>query len=113
MVAIRKPTSKTAVAAAISGDLSVLVAGLQASHDPEGTGWDQAISQLWRTYHRETAAALVVQAAQHSDADIIQYWIARFIEVETDIARETFSQEFLAEHFQPEVASRCGRRGCC
>lgn len=114
MFFLRKTGSPNAMAAARSGDVSLLVASLAGTTgDDAATRWDNAISDLWKTYHRETAAEVVVQAAQHSDADIIQYWIAQVIQVEPDIAREKFSQEFLMEHFRPDVATRCGRKGCC
>ena len=113
MVMLRRPSSRRAMVTAIGGNLEPLIAQIESTSTDEGTSWDNALSELWRGYHRQTAALLVVEAAARSDADIIQYWIGQVLQVEPDIARATFSQEFLETHFQPEVASKCGRRGCC
>ena len=113
MVVLRRPNAKAAMVTAIQGDLGPLVTKIESDGTDDGTGWDNALTELWRTYHRQTAALLVVEAAARSDADIIQYWIGQVIQVEPEIARETFTQEFLETHFNPDVASRCGRKGCC
>jgi len=76
------------------------------------TAWDQVLGQLWRSYDRELAASFVVVAAQHCDADIIQYWIRQITETEPAIAGSKFSNEFLNDYFQPDVAAKCGKGGC-
>ena len=97
-----------------TGRLDVLIDAIEARPEAEqATQWDQAIGALWRDYAREEAARLVVEAAQRCEADVVQYWIRQVAEVEPEIAQEQFSEEFLAEHFRPEVAARCGRTGCC
>jgi hypothetical protein len=113
MFFMRRPSGKSVMAAARAGDVAPIVASIESGSGDSATRWDHAISELWSTYHRETAALLVVEAAHRSDDDIVQYWIAQVIQVEPDIARVTFTQEFLTEHFRPDVASRCGRKGCC
>lgn len=97
-----------------SGELDGVVEAVQAAPaDKRPTKWDHAIDQLWQAYNRETAAELVVEAAERSDATILQYWIQQVLEVEPRIADEVFSEEFLADHYDPAVASRCGKSGCC
>lgn len=97
--------------AAHSGDLQLLLRHIETSGPDTANAWDQAITTLWQSYHRETAARLVVEAAKRSDAPVVQYWIKRFQEVEPEIASEQFSDEFLAAYYQPQVAAKCGR-GC-
>lgn len=97
-----------------SGELDAVVEAVQAAPaEKRPTKWDYAIDQLWQAYARETAAELVVEAAERSDATILQYWIQQILEVEPRIADDVFSEEFLAEHYDPQVASRCGKSGCC
>ncbi len=97
-----------------TGELGVLISAIETTpYSEQATQWDQAIGELWQAYAREEAARLVMEAAARSDADIIQYWIRQILEVEPEIAAQTFSQEFLEEYFQPEVAAKCGRSGCC
>lgn len=97
-----------------SGDLEGLVEAVEAAPaDKRPTKWDYALDQLWNAYERETAAELVVEAAPRSDATILQYWIQEVLQVEPKIADRVFSEEFLERHFDPEVASRCGKSGCC
>lgn len=97
-----------------TGELSAVISAIETTPFAEqATQWDQAIGELWQSYAREEAARLVIEAADRSDADIIQYWIRQVLEVEPEIASTHFTQEFLDEHFQPEVAAKCGRSGCC
>ncbi|MFP4601193.1 MAG: hypothetical protein ACLFVJ_23295 [Persicimonas sp.] len=97
-----------------TGNLAPLLAAIESkSESDHPTHIDHAIGELWQAYAREEAARFVVEIAERSDADIIQYWIKRIGEVEPAIAEEVFTEEFLAEHYRPEVASRCGRTGCC
>jgi hypothetical protein len=97
-----------------SGELGTLIEAIETTPFAEqATQWDQAIGELWQSYARDEAARLVVEAAKRNDADVIQYWIKQVIEVEPEIASEHFDEEFMAEYFQPEVAAKCGRGGCC
>lgn len=97
-----------------SGTPSPVVAVIsQAPEDERPNLWNQAISKLWQTYDRREAAELVVEAVQTSDATILQYWMNQILEVEPDIASEVFDQAFIDEHYDPDVASRCGPSGCC
>jgi hypothetical protein len=97
-----------------SGDVAPLADAMRQV--PEGarpTKWDFVIGSMWRAYRREQAAVLVVAATAQTDADIVQYWIKQVIEVEPEIAQSVFTPQFLSEHFKPEIAQRCGKRGCC
>lgn len=97
-----------------SGDLQPVVRAVEsAPEDDRPTQWDQAIGALWQAYARREAAQLVVEAAERSEATILQYWIQQVLQVEPDIASEVFTDEFLQRHFKPEVAARCGKSGCC
>ena len=97
-----------------TGELESLIAAIETTpFSEQATQWDQAIGELWQSYSREEATRLVMQAAQRSDADIIQYWIRQVLEVEPELAAQHFTQEFIDEHFKPEVAAKCGRGSCC
>ncbi len=84
-----------------------------APEERRPTHWDDALGQLWQAYARVEAARLVMAAARRSDATILQYWIKRVLEVEPRIADEVFTESFLAAHYRPRVADRCGKSGCC
>ncbi len=97
-----------------TGEVAGIVAAVEEEPEKKHPNlWDQTIGTLWQEYHREAALALMVAAALRSEAPIVQYWLKRAMEVEPQLAEETFSQEFLADHFRPDVAARCGRTGCC
>lgn len=101
------------VQARATGDVSGLVAAIQASPaGSQATLWDQAIGTLWGEYAREAATHLIMAGAQRSDASILQYWIKQVMEVEPEIAEAYFDEEFLANHYRPQVAAGCGRCGC-
>lgn len=101
------------VQARATGDVSGLVAAIQASPESSRpTLWDQAIGALWGEYAREAATSLIMAGAQRSDASILQYWIKQVMEVEPEIAEAYFDEEFLANHYHPQVAASCGRCGC-
>ena len=96
-----------------TGELGPLLESIESSVGDRATTWDKHISTLWNAYERETAAKLVVEGARSCDADILQYWIRQVIEVEPEIATETFTPEFLEACFNADAANRCGRKGCC
>lgn len=81
--------------------------------DRRPTHWDNALKQLWDSYNRTEAARVVMAAARRSDASILQYWIQQVLDVEPRIAEEVFTESFLRAHYRPDVASRCGKSGCC
>lgn len=96
-----------------SGNLELLIEHIETSGPDTATLWNQAIDSLWQAYQRDMAARLVVEGARRSDAPIIQYWLRRFQEVEPELAREHFSEGFLAEHYRPDVAAKCGKSCGC
>lgn len=97
-----------------TGDPMPVVEAITAvDEERRPTKWDYAINRLWQAYARETAAAVIVAAAERSEATILQYWIQQVLQVEPEIAETTFSEEFLETHYRPEVAARCGKSGCC
>lgn len=97
-----------------TGDPMPVVEAITAvDEERRPTKWDYAINRLWQAYARETAAALIVAAAERSEATILQYWIQQVLQVEPEIAETTFSEEFLERHYRPDVAARCGKSGCC
>ena len=105
--------ARSLVKARATGEVGGLVAAIEASPEASrATLWDQAIGALWADYAREAATHLIMAGAQRSEADILQYWIQRVMEVEPELAHEHFSEDFLAEYFRPQVAAGCGRCGC-
>ncbi len=99
--------------AAMKGEVTPLVNFIAAlPPEEQATRWDQAINNLWQAYERETAAKLVVEAVQKSEADILQYWLRQIMEVEPEIAQEIFTQDFLLAFFNPDTAKRCGKASC-
>ncbi|MBA2662654.1 MAG: hypothetical protein H0U74_10195 [Bradymonadaceae bacterium] len=105
--------ARALVQARATGEVAGLVIAIESSPlATRATLWDQTIGSLWGEYAREAATQLILEAAQRSDAAIVQYWMRRVIEVEPELAEEHFSEEFLAEHFRPEIAAACGRCGC-
>ncbi len=105
--------ARSLVRARATGEVGGLVAAIEASPAASrATLWDQAIGALWADYAREAATHLIMAGAQRSDADILQYWIQRVMEVEPEIAHEFFSDDFLTVYFRPQVAAGCGKCGC-
>lgn len=102
-----------ALVRAKQGDLSPLLALVDAApKNAQPDLWDQAITQLWQRYERETVAKILVAAAPRSDAKIIQHWLRQLMEIEPEIAQEQLTADFLAAHFKPDVAAKCGKCGC-
>lgn len=86
--------------------ISKMSAGAQPS------AYNRAIRRLWDGYQRPLATELVVELAEnHGESNIAQYWIKQVMTVEPQMAREKFSKEFIKDHYQPEVAAKCGQVG--
>ncbi|MFB6264685.1 MAG: hypothetical protein ABEL76_13835 [Bradymonadaceae bacterium] len=97
-----------------SGEPDPIVEFVQSQPEQKRpTHWDDALGRLWQKYDRIEAARVVVAAARRSDASILQFWIRKVLEVEPAIAEKIFTQTFLDEHYDPDVAARCGSSGCC
>ena len=76
------------------------------------SAYNRAIRRLWDGYQRPLATELVVELAKnHGNSNIAQYWIKQVMTVEPQMAKQKFSKQFLKEHFQPEVAAKCGQVG--
>lgn len=96
------------------GDITLVVQFIERkAKGSQTTAWDQALTALWNSYHREAAAELAMEAARRTDAPVVQYWLRQVLEVEPEIAQARFTAEFMLEHFDPEVAASCGRCGSC
>ena len=115
---LRSALSGTSVKAATdlareTGKLDLLIEAIESRPESEqATRWDRAIDSLWNSYAREEAARLTMEAAKRCESDALQYWMRQVLEVEPEIASEVFTPEFLNEHFDPEIAAKCGK-GCC
>jgi hypothetical protein len=76
------------------------------------SAYNRAIRRLWDRYQRPLATELVLELAKnHGSANIAQYWIRQVMTVEPQMAKEKFSKDFLRNHYQPEVAVKCGQIG--
>ena len=96
-----------------TGKLELLIEAIEDRPEAEqATHWDHAIDSLWNSYAREEAARLTMAAAERSQSDAIQYWMRQVLEVEPEVASRVFTQEFLDQYFDPEIAAKCGK-GCC
>jgi hypothetical protein len=99
--------------AAKSGDLGPVLATLAKKRPlAQPTAFNQAIRLLWDMDRRPLALELVKElAARHGDARIAQYWLHQALTIEPGIARKVLSRDFVARHYQPEVAAQCGPVG--
>jgi hypothetical protein len=99
--------------AAKSGDLGPVLAAVNKKRPgAQPTAFNQAIRLLWDLDQRSLALELVKElAARHGEAKIAQYWLRQALTVEPAIARKVLSRDFVAEHYQPEVAAQCGPAG--
>lgn len=114
MLVLRQPaTARLAERAITTGDLEPLVD--HVAQEPESTRptvFDQATRTLWDRFERPLAARFVRQSAEFvATATITQYWIRQMLEVEPDIANDTFDSGFLGQMYDPELAARCGKKG--
>ncbi len=96
-----------------SQDLSPLVTMLANKNEAtRANALNRAIRQLWDLYEREMAASLVKELAErHPEERITQYWLDQVQKVEPEVARKTFSNNFIEQYFRPEVARKCGNVG--
>ena len=93
-----------------TGPILEAIAKMSAGSQP--SAYNRAIRRLWDGYQRPLATELVVELAKnHGDSNIAQYWIKQVMTVEPQMAREKFSREFIKNHYQPEVAAKCGQVG--
>lgn len=97
-------------AAAASQDLSALLqAAATLRPDRRPAFLHAAVLTLWNGWQRPLAARLVREfASQHPDQRLVQYWLGRMLQIEPELAGQTFDEAFLAGVYRPEVAE-----GCC
>jgi hypothetical protein len=112
-LSIKPSFDKIVDQAAKKGDITpILDAIARKSDDARPTAFNHAIRRLWDRYERPLAVRLVKELAErHGSSTIAQYWLRQVITVEPRMAKESFSQEFLTAHYQPEVAAKCGNVG--
>lgn len=94
-------------------DLDPLVQHLaKIQGDTCPTAFNQAVKQMWDSYERPLAVDLIKSCANFvSSSSIGQYWIRQVLEVEPELAEESFDSDFLATYYNPEVAMQCGKVG--
>lgn len=79
----------------------------------QATKFNTAIKPIWDAYERETASSLVKEMLiRCGDEPIAQHWLMTVTQVEPEIARKQFTEEFIKEHYKPEIAAKCAG-GCC
>lgn len=107
------PVERGLRAALASRDLAPLRQALERVRPrSRPTAYNHAIRRLWDGYERELAVQLVQSlAAAHPDSLIAQYWLKQALTAEPALAQRLLPAEFLAAHYQPEVAAACGPAG--
>ncbi len=95
------------------GDVAALVTHIETlAPDAQPTAYNSALLRIWGAYERRGAARLIREmGARVGEASIAQYWIQRTLEVEPEIAREVFDDEWLRSFYDPAVAQKCGSFG--
>jgi hypothetical protein len=112
-LALNNPLEKAIQRTLKAENLDPLLEHLGRGNEPALPNmYHRAINRLWTSHERELAAGLVkVLAVTHPSAKISQYWLNQAITIEPAIARDNFSDDFLAQYFNPKVASQCGPAG--
>lgn len=96
-----------------SGDLQPLLDAIQKRREgSRPDAFNRAIRRIWDEYQRERAVPLIRALAEgHKESLIAQYWLDQLRNVEPELAREALGDEFLKQHYKPEVAKACGPVG--
>ncbi len=104
---------KLITAVAKGGDPKPLLAALaEVREGKQPDEYNRVIRGLWDDYNREEAVPVIkALAITHGAAPIAQYWIQQVREVEPDLARRFFDEDFINANFKPEVAATCGKVG--
>ena len=96
-----------------TGDVEPLtehISTLPADVQPDA--WNQAVQLVWNSYERPVALRVTrAMACAVAGASIAQYWLRQALEIEPELAREVFDDDFLTTYYQPEVARACGKFG--
>jgi len=92
-------------------DIAPLVALLDATTASQrATAYNTVVKQVWDAYDRPLAAELVrAMARVERDAFITQYWIRQILEVEPELAEQSFDEDFLHSYYQPAIAAQCDK----
>ena len=92
------------------GPLQRRLAELPADAQP--LRYDTAIQRLWVAYRRDLAAPLIGDLArQHEALPLAHYWLMQLQDVEPEIAQAALGRDFIAGHYQPQLAAQCGKFG--
>ena len=117
---VRKPSGiQYAVSQTLEDkDISHVLNEISESDSPssQATKFNSAIKPIWDSYERQTACELVkVMLERCGNEPIAQHWLMTVTQVEPEIARKQFSESFLKEHYNPEIAAKCagGCGGSC
>ena len=96
-----------------SGDIAPLVKRIEGESDANrATCFNKVVKAMWNSYERPLAAAFIRAIGPLvAGAHITQYWLKQVIEIEPELAKETFDDEFLHSYYRPEVAAQCGKAG--
>ena len=108
------PSLEKHISAALAGgELQPLLAAIgERREGARPDAFNRAIRRLWDEYQRERAVPLIRALAEgHKDSLIAQYWLDQLRTVEPELANEALGQEFLSQHYKPEVAKACGPVG--
>ena len=98
-----------AIDAADATPLLQALSALKPNTQPEA--FNTTIRKLWDRYERDLAAQLIVALGRdHSDKKIAQYWMRQLLTSEPRLAK-LLTPEFLAAHYNPEIAAQCGAVG--
>jgi len=74
--------------------------------------YNRAIRGLWDAYRRDLAAPLIRDLGERfGEVFISQYWLKQLLTVEPGLAKANLDPKFLEQHYQPEVAQKCGSFG--
>lgn len=113
-IPIARPNAKkrALAIARTTGDMSELAKYVSSRPGDQATAWDQLLLGMWQRYERKLAAQVLTVAVPMCDAKILQHWILKVLENEPEIAREVWDEDFLMNHFRPDVAATCGKCGC-
>ena len=106
---LMRATSK----AITSGDISFLVKRIEGeSGANQATCFNKAVKAMWNSYERPLAVSLIRAIGPLvSTAHIAQYWMKQALDIEPELAKESFDDDFLHAYYHPEVAAKCGKAG--
>ena len=86
----------------------LLEAAEQLSPTQRSVFFQQAVLHLWNNWHRPMAISLIEHfTRKHPDEKIVQYWLKQAMEIEPQLARESYDDRFLKNYYRPEIAKEC------